>query len=159
MTIFILGGLGQFVKDAWHYVTSAVRSDVPREVASKIISPISDFLDDSDIDVYYGLYEDSVEVWQRIHNIPNEHTITETYAIDTPFDWRRQHVMKMRVQGIDINTGQLIDSWITVESDTELSKGEWLNLAQEAVIDSPFGYSWEVDYVAEYEYYQKGINL
>lgn len=156
MIIFSFGSIFGAIKEAWHYVGSAVKRGVSSERLSEIITPISSILSPEDIDLYYGLYEDAVENWQRITQIPEEHLIREEFSIKSGFDWREDHIMRMRISGTDINTGELIDSWITVESERELTRGEWLQAGQEAVFDSPFGYSYEIDYVSEYEYYIKG---
>lgn len=155
MIILQIGSIFGAIKEAWHFVGSAVKSAIGSEEAQRLITPISDLLKPQDVDLYYGLYSEAVEAWQKITNIPDEYLVNKEFAILSPFDWRQEHIVKMRIHGIDTITGELVDTWITVESNKELTKGEWLQLGQEAVFDSPFGYSYEIEYASEFEYYIK----
>lgn len=150
------GGILEGAKRVWHFITSGVRSGVESAAVTTALEPVQDIFDISTVDETYGLYDEAIDNWQKIHNIPDFHTISEDFSLSSPFDWKQDHIMQMRIQGIDLNTGEQVDTWITVENDRAVSKDEWLGMAQEAVEDSPFGYSYSVDYVAEWEYYTKG---
>lgn len=155
MTILILGSLISGAKEVWHYVVSSVDRGIDVITSREIITPISDVLDDDEFRDTYALASDALDAWGQIANIPESYTVSDSFAIESDFDWRQNHIMKMKIHGVDINTGETIEQWITVESEKPLSRGEWLNLGQEAVTDSPFGYSYEIEYVSEYEYFTK----
>lgn len=156
MVILFFGGILEGIKQSWHFITSSVERGLT-SVQSYVQARRGGLaVTEAHWKAGVGLYEEAKEAWEKIMDIPGGYKISEEFSIASPFDWRRQHVMKMKIHGFDTNTGEQIEQWITVESDTELSKYEWLNRADAAVTDSPFGYSYEIGYVSEYEYYQKG---
>jgi hypothetical protein len=157
LIILIFGGIVTAVKNVFHYVTSAVERAIgSSESYDQATSAGLSTDQDSWIETY-DLYSEAREGWQRIVDLPEFYKVSEEFSVSSPFDWRQQHIMKMKIHGKDLNTGELVEQWITVENDTALSKTEWLQKGNEAVIDSPFGYSYEIDFVSEYEYYQKGL--
>lgn len=157
MIILIFGGILEGIKRIGHWVHSAVKHGIGVREAEELIGPLDRTVDATEFRQAYDAYQEARSGWQQIRDIPEQYKIAEEFSATSPFDWRQQHIMKMKIHGTDLNTGEQIEQWITVESDNALSKSEWLNLADNAVSDSPFGYSYDIDYVSDYEYYQKGI--
>lgn len=156
MIIFLFGGILEGIKQAWHYVTSAVERGIKSVTSYERVKEAGlDVIKDSWVESW-DLYEAAKEAWDKIRDLPEFYKISPEFSVATPFDWRQQHIMKMKIHAVDANTGEWVEQWITVESNTELSKAEWLMQADEAVTDSPFGYTYDIQYVSEYEYYQKG---
>lgn len=153
--ILFLGGLLGPIKEAWHFVKSAVKSRVESSVAyAQTIAGGLKVEKDTYL-VSYDFYEQSVRDWQTISQLNFDELVTSDLAISTTFDWREKHILQARIQGTNTQTGESIDRWITVENDTELTKGEWMNAAQGAVDDSIGSDPTDIDYIAEYEYYVK----
>ena len=157
MIILFLGGILSAAKESWHFITSAVKSGVESAVSygQSIAGGLT--VDKETYDVSYDFYEKSVKEWQAISQLNFDDLIPDNLAAISPFDWREKHVIQMRIQGINPITGEQVDRWITVESDKELTKGEWLTAGQSAVDEGIGSDPTEIDFVAEYEYYVKGV--
>ncbi len=153
--VFFLGGILKGITQAWHYVASAVDRGLTAVGSYVQVSDAGIVVSQKDWEQSYDLLKEAQEGWRKITDIPEFYSIPGQFALDSPFDWRRRHVMKMKIQGVDLNTGESIEQWITVENDKALTKSQWLGLADQAVSDSPFGYDYRIDYVSEYEYYQR----
>ncbi len=155
MIIFLFGGILGSLKQVWHYVQSSVSRGLTS--AQSYIQATSGGLEVSEGDWFAGvsLGQEVRDGWKGILEMPETYKVSEEFALPSPFDWRRQHIMKMKIHGVDLNTGEMVEQWITVENNRALSKSEWLRKADEAVFASPFGYSYSIDFVSEYEYYQK----
>lgn len=157
MIIFFFGGILSGIKQSWHYIQSAVNRGLTSAIS--YVQARRGGLDVSEPDWSegFGLAQEIKAGWQGILDMPAEYKVSEEFSVTSPFDWRRQHIMKMKIHGVDLATGQVVEQWITVESDGPLTKSEWLGKADEAVTESPFGYSYAIDFVSEYEYYQKQL--
>ena len=150
-----MGGLFGIIKQAFSYVVSgAERALGAVETVGQVIRGGIGIPEEKGISIYETV-TDYQEAWAGLLDIPKEYKVSETFASPSPFDWRQKHVMQMKIQYTDLQTGEMGENWITVESDTELSMAEWETLADEAVAASPLGYFWDIDYIDEYRYYTK----
>lgn len=154
--VFIFGGILEGIKQSWHYVTSSVNRGLTATQSYIQIKRAGLAVSESLWKESYDTFRESQNTWKKIMEVPEYYKIGEQLAVKSPFDWKRQHIMKMKINAVDVNTGKWVEQWITVENDTALSKREWLLKADDAVMNSPFGYSYHIQYVSEYEYYQKG---
>jgi hypothetical protein len=98
-------------------------------------------------------YDSSKRDWSKIGDIPREYRISSEFALDTGFDWREEHVMKMEVLYRDNETGEHGRKWVTVESNTEMTRQEWEYNAQSIIQETPTSGDLEVYGVISYEYY------
>lgn len=162
--IFILGSLGSGLNKAWQYIQSGVVSGVQSSI--EIARTVAEGLKEDYTEVLAGVstVEDIERGFTKLADIPDFYSVTSEFAAETTFDYEQNHVMKMKVHGTDKATGLNVDSWVTVESKTglnadgrKMTKQDWFNSAQEGVFESPFGYSWDLDYADEFEYYIKEI--
>lgn len=160
MTILIVsgiwGGVKSAIKQATTWVSSAVKSSLGAE---ETYQDISDFLDpdltEGEFIGQYELYEDSLGVWSKITDLPDFYRIPENFATPTSLDYRQKHIMKMKVQAFDLNTDEVIERWITVESDTPMQKSSWISAGQSAASDTLAGTDLIIEEVLEFEYYIK----
>ncbi len=153
--IILIGGIFGAISQSWHYIKSAVKSGIESSVAftQTIAGGLKPDLEP--YEVAYDFYEQSVADWQSIGQLNYDELIPSNMSMSTPFDWRDKHIMQMRIQGTNPQTGESVDRWITVENNRELTKGEWLTAGQQAVDESVGSDPTDIDYIAEYEYYTK----
>lgn len=153
--VILIGGIFGAIGQTWHYIKSAVKSGIESSIAftQTIAGGLTPELEP--YEVAYDFYDQSVADWQTIGQMNYDELIPSDMAMSTPFDWRDKHIMQMRIQGINSQTGESVDRWITVENDREMTKGEWLTAAQGAVDESVGSDPTDIDYIAEYEYYTK----
>ena len=150
-----MGGLFGIIKQAFGYISSGVEKALGAvETVGQVIRGGIEIPEEKGISIYETVtgYQ---ETWAQLLDIPKEYKVREAFASPSPFDWRQKHIMQMKIQYTDLQTGEMGEGWITVESDTELSMAEWETLADNAVAASPLGYFWDIDYIDEYRYYTK----
>lgn len=149
----ILGGFTQAIKSGWQYIASAVEKGIER--ASGFAQFISGGLEISEeaFAGTYGTLSEAKESWDKIKAIPDTYKISKNFGISSPFDWSQKHVMKMKVEVFDFTDKTFGKSWITVESDTELTMMEWKENAIEASTESVTGTDFKIFAFLDFQYY------
>lgn len=155
MIVLLLGSISGVISEAWQYVTSSVGSGVEglRSSAEAIREAFG--IDYETIRTYQDIAEEAKSAWERLNELPDFYRVNRNFALETDFDFRRDYVMHMKVHAFDLNTGEYIDQWITVESDEALTKQQWFDLGREATFDTPFGTDLVLEYATEFQYYVK----
>lgn len=149
----VFGFFTKAIEKAWSYVEKAVETGLSSiEGFTQYISGGGD-IDQDEFSGAYVTRTQAKETWAGIKAIPRTYRVSGEFAVISPFDWARKHVMKMRVEFTDLQTGEKGQQWITVESDEQMSLAEWQAEGQTVVMDSPMGYQYWVDNVADYQYY------
>ena len=152
----MLGNIKSSIGRAFSYVVSSVERGIS-QIASvtQNIAEAFDY-DYGTIRTYQEVVETAKDTWTKLNELPDFYRITDKFALTTEFDYRYKHIMTMQVHAYDKNTQQMVDQWITIESDTSHTKQEWFELATEAVIDTPFGTDLVLEYASEFQYYVRG---
>lgn len=158
--ILVLGGLWGGIKQATrsvaHWVSSAVSSGVGQQEAYDDIADV--LSDDVDIEEFlgqYDLYQDALPTWDKIKDIPETHIVSEEFALPTSLDYRRNHIMKMKVSAYDVASENFVEQWITVESDKLLTRAEWEREATKNTLDTLAGTNLVIVDILETQYYVK----
>lgn len=105
-------------------------------------------------EAWFSLYKSAFNMYgwkETIKQVPETYNVRENMFTHTDFDFREEYVMQMKVSGYSEELGQRVTKWVTVESDSILTKTEWRWGAQEAVdagIRSPI---FVIDRVLEWE--------
>lgn len=152
----LLGKIASAVTSGWQYITSAVKTGV--ELTQPLWTaitgqpaPISPTLPEVS-----DLVGAATSAWGKLFEFHSWEMVSPEFGVYSPFDWRYPHTM--RIQGVmkNLATGERIIRWITVGSNTSLTMGEWLALAEDAAGNELLGSDWEFLYATDFEYYRTG---
>jgi hypothetical protein len=147
------GRIGETAKGWFGFIESAVVKGIGAVRAFSSFQVVDVGIDEAEFSAAYTTRERAGEIWNQITRIPSTYLVSERFGVVSPFDWSKKHVMKMKIEFTDLNTKERGVQWITVESDTELSKAEWEAMAQTGVLDSPAGYNYWIEGISDYQYY------
>jgi len=103
----------------------------------------------------YNEAKDLAMLGEQIGELPDFYTVNEYLAIDSPFRWQQEWVMQMEVTGRDPETGEEISRWVTVESDTPLTKSEYQESAQASITANPGSSPFEIAGVIDWTFYHR----
>lgn len=95
------------------------------------------------------------EIGQQIQDLPDFYMVNEHLATDSPFAWRQEWVMQMEVTGDDPETQEQYTRWITVESDSPLTKQEYGDAAQNSIDGTPGSIPFMILDVTDYVFYRR----
>ena len=73
---------------------------------------------------------------EKVKDIPYTYTVPDSMFQPVDWDLREKYVMQMEVSGISPLTGNRVTRWVTLETDTLVTKYEYLSGAQEAITDT-----------------------
>lgn len=95
------------------------------------------------------------EIGRQIDALPDYYQVNPYLATDSPFDWRQEWIMQIEVFGEDPETQERYTRWVTVESDEALTKGEYLDLAQEAIDYTPGSIPFQIIESSDFIFYRR----
>jgi hypothetical protein len=149
----MFGSIGSAIQSGWQFIASGVKSGVESTIS--IARNVSEALSLEYEDVLSGVEtaQEAVSAWTKLNELPGFYDVTDKFALKTTFDYREKYVMQMEVVGKDTVSGKDINVWVTLENDKPLTKEEWLEYARKEFTDHPFGYSYIIDYVNDWNYY------
>lgn len=151
----IFGRFAEAITSAWAYVESSVTRGLSAiEGVTQYISGGGD-IEEEAFATAHASRREAEDVWRGIQNIPRTYRVTESFSFSSPFDWNQKYIMKMKAEFTDYATGEKSTSWITVESDTELTRAEWEDEAQQALLTLPTTLPKWIDSIEEWQYYTK----
>lgn len=150
-------GLGfvEKIKSAWGYIESAVSSGLDR--AGSFVQYVSGGgeVDRTDWFRGYDVVKEGETGWDRLPYVPKSYVVGEQFANESPFDWRQQYVMKMKLSVKDLQTGEFSERWVTVESDELMTMEEWEYYGAESGLQGLEGSEFETMDFLEYEFFQR----
>jgi len=149
----VFGFFTKAIEKAWSYVEKAVETGLSSiEGFTQYISGGGDIEQDEFAGAYVTRTQ-AKETWEGIKAIPSTYRVSGEFAVISPFDWARKHVMKMKVEFTSLSTGETSQQWITVESDTQLSLQEWESEARNVVMEGPITEDYIIESILDYQYY------
>ena len=147
-----MGFLGS-IRGAFQYVTKAVESVFTAAESFVQFRTGGGELGKDEFLGTFDKYAGYKEGWDKILAQPSFYTVSDKFAMPVPFDFEREHVMKMKVFGTNLETGKREERWVTVETSEEITRAEWIHEAKNASVSGKWLYETTIDYVAEFQYY------
>jgi len=107
-------------------------------------------------DAWYkaGIVDD---IGDQIGELPDYYLVNKYLAIDTPFDWRQEWIMTIELFGEDPETHERYTRNVTVESDEPLTKGQYLDLAAEAIAYTPGSIPFQIIDATDFMFYRRSV--
>lgn len=101
-------------------------------------------------------YHDVKEIYEKgklIESLFSLNRIDKSLGTVSAWDWKREFTMRAKISGYDAISGGFLEQYVTVNSDTPLSKEEWINMLEQAG-SSLFGrYEISVKSVSDFQYF------
>lgn len=148
-----MGFLSSALSGVWSFAKAAVTSgyDKLESFADVVAGGLT--VSSEDWSEAFDVMEQQKEVWGAIKAIPETYRVKGEFGLQSELDWRDKHVMTMKVEAYDFDTGETSERWITVENDTELTRAEWNDLAFSEFGDADTGGYLDIYSILDYEYY------
>ncbi len=151
----IFGGVTGAVRQVAHFVSSSVSRGLGAVKSYSSVRDLVAGVTETDWTKQYDIFKSGKDAWSRISDIPSEYIVTDEFALDTSFAYKGQNVMRLKLSALDLDTGEFLEKWVTVESDKKHSREAWIGMASDSVSESLAGYNYEVIEVLDYEYLQR----
>lgn len=107
---------------------------------------------------WYALYREGFSLYgkrERIQQVPMSYVVPETMSTESWFDYEEQYVMMVKLYGTNPLSGERFSSFVTVESNQLLTRREWLNLAGDAINNTPGSLPMVVDYSTSWSFFKR----
>lgn len=144
-------------KRAWEYVLSGLERELTATSALKQYRGGGGKIRDSS---WYSLYRQGFELEgkrERVEQIPMTYVVPDSMAQESWFDYQEKYVMVVKLYGTNPFTNERFSSFVTVESDRVLTKREWVNLARDAINNTPGSEPMIVDYLRSWSFFKRGF--